>query len=457
MSDASIRGCAGFERSRSTRREALRAGGLVLGGLTLETLFRRKARAEGPRLGRARACILIFQWGGPSHLDTWDPKPEAPEDIRGSFSSIETSVPGIRIGEHFPLLASRARHLAIIRSMSHDDVAHLSTVHRLQTGHLAPRPNSDNDPPSPADWPHLGSILGKVRPAGESGLPLAVTMPWIVSHPAAPGGKAPGQHGGWLGGASDPFLVAADPNAEDFRVPGLDLPDGVGIGRLGDRRGLLGSLSAGATHPDWDTCQARALDALGSAEARGAFDLTREDPRLRERYGRHIHGQCLLLARRLVEAGVALVTVNWHDDGRAFWDTHGNNFERLKNDLMPPADRGFAALLDDLEARGLLDETLVVWVGEFGRAPRITRASAGREHWSRCYSAVLAGGGVRGGVVHGGSDRWGAYPAHDPTSPEDLASTILWGLGVDPSGEVVDPLGRPLRIGAGVPLTEAFA
>ncbi len=455
MSTHSGAGCLGFERTRSTRREALRAGGLVLGGLTLESMFGQRARADTPRLGKARSCILIFQWGGPSHLDTWDPKPDAPEDIRGPFQAIETSVPGIRVSEHFPLLAARTEHLAIVRSMSHEDVAHLSTVHRLQTGHLAPRPNSDADPPSPADWPHLGSIIAKVQPIRGS-LPPAVTMPWIVSHPAAPGGKAPGQHGGWLGGASDPFLVAGDPNAEGFRVAGLDLPDGVGLVRLGGRRALLESLADRSGATEWNQSQSRALDALASAEARGAFDLAREDPRLRDRYGRHIHGQCLLMARRLVEAGVSLVTVNWHDDGRSFWDTHGNNFERLKNELMPPADRGFAALLDDLQARGLLEETLIVWVGEFGRAPRINRASAGREHWSRCYSAVLAGGGVRGGVLHGGSDRWGAYPALDPTTPEDLASTILWALGIDPEGEVVDPLGRPLRIGAGSPLSNMF-
>ena len=200
--------------------------------------------------GRAKACILIFQWGGPSQLDTWDPKPDAPADVRGPFRAIETSVPGVRIGEHFPMLAARAHRLAIIRSMGHDDLAHLSSVHRLQTGHLAPRPKSDADGPSPADWPHLGSVVAKVRPRGGV-LPPSVILPWTVAHPAAPGGKAPGQHAGWLGKAHDPFLVEGDPNAPGFRVGGLGLPEGVSIDRLRHRRRMLGEVgeSPGARRP----------------------------------------------------------------------------------------------------------------------------------------------------------------------------------------------------------------
>jgi hypothetical protein len=341
--------------------------------------------------------------------------------------------------------------------MTHDDPAHLSTAHRLLTGHLAPTPNSDAAPPSPRDWPHLGSIVARVRPT-RGILPSSVTMPWTVAHPAAPGGRAPGQNAGWLGKTYDPFRVEGDPNAPNFRVAGLELPVGVSPERIQGRRSLLSGLSAtsgeGAT---WETFQARALDTLTTAEARGAFRIDREDPKTRDRYGRHIHGQCVLMARRLVEAGVGLVTVNWHDDGQNFWDTHGNNFNRLKTDLMPPADRAFAALLDDLDARGLLDETLVVWVGEFGRNPRITRANAGREHWPRCYSAALAGAGIKGGHVHGGSDRWAAYPSRDPVSPDDLGATILHALGIDPSTELIDPLGRPLRINNGAPVVPLFA
>jgi hypothetical protein len=355
--------------------------------------------------------------------------------------------------------------------MSHDDPAHLSTVHRLQTGHVAPRPKSDADGPSPGDWPHLGAVIARLTPP-RGALPPAVILPWIVSHPAAPGGKAPGQHGGWLGKAYDPFLVAGDPNAEGFRVPGLGLPDGVGPERIGTRKALLarlpGGLGAGSL-ASWDRNQERAMDALVSADARGAFQLEREDPRVRDRYGRHIHGQGLLLARRLVEAGVPLVTVFWPNDGitnvSVYWDTHNRNFVDLRERLMPPADRAFSALLDDLEARGLLDETLVVWTGEFGRTPRVGQSvvggagagADGRDHWPHCFSTVLAGAGIRGGVVHGASDRWAAHPARDPVTPADVAATIYHALGIDPALELRDPLDRPLRLCLGEPIGGVLA
>ncbi|QDV32307.1 DUF1501 domain-containing protein [Tautonia plasticadhaerens] len=457
--------CRGFLTAGQTRRDALRAGALSLGGLSLPGLFRAREASAAPMpetaaprttTGRAKACILVFAWGGPSQLDTWDPKPEAPDEIRGEFSAIETRVPGVRIGEHFPMLADRLDRLAIVRSMTHDDPAHLSSVHHLQTGHLAPRPHSDADGPSPNDWPHLGALVARVRPVGGA-LPPSVIMPWTVSHPAAPGGKAPGQHGGWLGKSFDPFLLPGDPNLEGFRVEGLGLPEGLADDRVRSRRALLSRFERDAVDaPAWSDYRARAFDALLSAEARGAFRVDREPPETRDRYGRHIHGQCLLMARRLVEAGVPLVTVNWHDDGINFWDTHGDNFNGLKTRLMPPTDRGLSALIDDLAARGMMDETLVVWVGEFGRAPRITRAVAGREHWPRCYSAVLAGGGIRGGAVFGSSDRWAAHPEADPVGPADLAATILHALGISPETEIVDPVGRPLPINRGVPVTALF-
>jgi hypothetical protein len=328
------------------------------------------------------------------------------------------------------------------------------------TGHLAPTVNSDAAGPSPSDSPHLGALVARCRPSGGA-VPSAVTMPWTVAHPAAPGGKAPGQNAGWLGKSFDPFRVEGDPNASSFKVAGLDLPEGVSPDRLVGRRALVTGAGPapdlpGRSSASWDRLHARALDALASAEARGAFRLDREDPRTRDRYGRHIHGQCLLLARRLIEAGVGLVTVNWHDDGQNFWDTHSENFRHLKDRLMPPADRGFAALLDDLDARGLLEETLVVWVGEFGRTPRITQSNSGREHWPQCYSAALAGGGVNGGQVYGASDRWAAYPARDPVSPDDLGATILYALGIDPATELTDPVGRPLRINTGRPVLPLF-
>ena len=464
MSDLRDNGaCRGF-RSPS-RRQVLRAGMLGSLGLGLPDLLRGRALAErsgsASGFGRAKSCILIFQWGGPSQLETWDLKPEAPAEIRGEFKPIATRTPGLLISEHFPRLAQQTHRLAVVRSMTHGDPAHLSTAHRLVTGHLAPTPNSDSAPPSPGDWPNLGSLVTRLRPT-PGALPSAVTMPWTVAHPAAPGGKAPGQHGGWLGKGFDPFRVEGDPNASGFQVGGLGLPDGVDAHRMGDRRHLLADL-AGGDHLSgsgigaWDGFQGKALDALVSAEARGAFQIDSETRQTRDRYGRHIHGQCLLMARRLVEAGVGLVTVNWHDDGQNFWDTHGDNFNRLKRDLMPPADQGFAALLDDLSERGLLDSTLVVWAGEFGRNPRINAPAAGREHWPRCYSVALAGGGVAGGQIYGASDRFAAFPSRDPVSPDDLGATMLHALGIDPAGEIKDPLGRPLRINEGTPLTSLFA
>ncbi len=437
----------------------LRAGALALTGMSLPRLLLAQQFGQIPgaqSFGRAKSCILIFLWGGPSQLDTWDPKPNAPEDIRGPFRPISTNVQGISISEHFPLLSRQVHRLSIVRSMNHDDAAHLSTAHRLLTGHLAPTPNSDSAGPSSRDWPHLGALVAKLRPS-RSAIPSAVNMPWTVMHPAAPGGKAPGQDAGWLGKLYDPFHIDGDPNNATFHVEGLGLPDGISSGRLAFRRELLEQLAgapglSGRGPESWDGYQQKSLDALVSAEARGAFQIDREDPKLRDRYGRNIHGQCLLLARRLVEAGVGLVTVNWHDDGQNFWDTHGDNFNQLKNRLMPPADQGFSALLDDLGARGLLDETLVVWVGEFGRTPRITTANSGREHWPHCYSAVLAGAGVKRGFVFGSSDRWAAYPASDPVSPDDLGATILHALGVDPATMVKDVLDRPLRINDGTPM-----
>jgi hypothetical protein len=428
---------------------------LALTGLGLPALFRGRAAAAvggsapAAGFGRARSCILIFQWGGPSQLDTWDPKPEAPAEIRGEFATIATSVPGVFISEHFPRLATRVHRLAIVRSMSHDDFAHLSTAHRILTGHLAPRPHSDADGPSPGDWPHLGALVARCRPT-PGALPSAVTMPWTVAHPAAPGGKAPGQHGGWLGKGFDPFRVEGDPGAAGFQVEGLGPPEGLDAGRMCDRRALLAAMGngrdlAGTGPRAWDGFQTRALDALASAEARGAFQVEREDPKVRDRYGRHIHGQCLLLARRLVEAGVGLVTVNWHNDGQNFWDTHGDNFRQLRDRLMPPADQGFAALLDDLEARGLLDETLVVWAGEFGRTP-FAQGSDGRDHNPFGFTVWLAGGGVKGGTIYGATDDWGYKAVEDRCTIHDLHATMLHLLGIDHTRLTYRFSGRDIRL-----------
>jgi hypothetical protein len=458
---ASSRGCREFRHdSGLSRREALWAGGLGVFGLTLGDLLTAQA-ATGRRPsvrpgGRAKACILLFMWGGPSHLDTWDPKPDAAAEVRGEFGTIATRVPGVRLSEHFPRLAQLADRYAIVRSLTHDDPAHLSSVHHVLTGHHAPKVKSDADPPSRRDSPAIGSALARLRP-GDRALPPFITMPWIVSHPAAPGGKAPGQNAGWLGAAYDPFVLAADPAAPDFDVAELRRAADLSAERLEARHRLLTNLDTYTLRgQELSDSHRRALDLLTSSTARRAFDLSREPAPVRDRYGRHVHGQCLLLARRLIEAGVRLVCVNWHQDGQFFWDTHQNNFASLKTRLMPPADQGFSALLEDLLQRGLLEETLVVWVGEFGRSPRISRNNAGREHHPGCYSAVLAGGGVKGGQVHGRSDRQAAYPAENPVSPADLTATIYHALDIPPATTLPDREGRPVLLTQGRPLSVLF-
>ncbi|MBS0266359.1 MAG: DUF1501 domain-containing protein [Planctomycetes bacterium] len=457
------------------RRKLIQLGSLGAIGLTLPELlaarssvaadtstaaFRQSPLAELPGFGKAKQCILMFMWGGPSQLETWDLKPHAPAEVRGEFKPIATSVPGIDISEHFPNLAKRADRYAIIRSVTHDDPAHLSSVHHVMTGRHAAKVKSDADAPSRIDWPHVGSVLGKLCPPSGA-VPPFITLPWVVSHPAAPGGVAPGQNAGWLGATYDPFVVTGDPNAPNFRVSGLALADGVSPARLTARHTLLNQLNAADCNSHiaggFDGAQGKAFDLLTSASVQQAFDLNRESAETRERYGRHIHGQGLLLARRLVEAGVSLVCVNWHHDHQNFWDTHGNNFNRLKNDLMPPTDRGFSALLDDLADRGMLDETLLVWVGEFGRRPRITADNAGREHWPWCASAVMAGGGVQGGRTYGRSDALAAYPAENPVSPADITATIYHALGIPADLIFPDRESRPVRLTEGNPLSPLFA
>ncbi len=465
-----------------SRRAVLQAGFAGLSGLPLAG---STVAGDGtPK--RAKACIFLFMWGGPSQLDTLDLKPNAPQEVRGEFSPIETSVPGVQVSEHFPQLSQRIDRVAVIRSLGHSDPAHLSSGHATLTGHLAPVIRSDAAPPSERDTPHLGSVVSYLKqtgrfegPAATGPLPEFVTLPWKAYHPAAPGGQAPGQHGGWLGRSWDPFLLSGDPNAPNWSIPALALQDGVSSERLLSRSYLLqtidsqraalwaavqsqtmdsqrAALGAAVQSQTMTAHQAKAVDFLTSSAVREAFDLSQESDETRERYGRNIHGQCVLLARRLVEHGVPFVNVNWHNDGQNFWDTHGNNFNRLKNDLMPPSDRALSALLDDLHDRGLLEETVIAWVGEFGRRPNITAGNAGREHWPYCYSGLLAGGGIRGGAVYGTSDAQGAYPATDPVSPQDYAATVLQALGVSDETMLYDRQNRGHRLYAGRPIAELF-
>ncbi|MCC6509422.1 MAG: DUF1501 domain-containing protein [Pirellulaceae bacterium] len=453
------------------RRELVQIGGISALGVGMASLAAGRAWAEVQQVNYpkrpAKACIFLFMWGGPSQLETFDPKPDAPAEIRGEFQPISTCVPGIQISEHFSRLAQLTDRVSIIRSLTHDDPAHLSSGHATLTGQWAPVLKSDDTPPSAQDSPHLGALVSRIRSLesgnSESGLPGFVAMPWKAFHPAAPGGEAPGQHGGWLGSAFDGMLLTGDPNQADWQPRGLSLPAEMSLDRLGSRVELLKVLDAqrlqyASRHSsNFQLHRDSAMQLLSSDKVRNAFDLSQEASATRERYGRNIHGQCVLLARRLVEHGVPLVTVNWHNDGKNFWDTHGNNFNRLKNDLIPPADTALSALLVDLEERGMLDETIVAWVGEFGRRPQVSKANAGREHWPFCYSGLLAGGGIKRGFVHGSSDRHAAYPASSPVSPLDFAATILHALGIPSQQTLVARENRPHKITGGSVITELLA
>lgn len=443
------------------RRAVLQAG--IAGSLSLPTFWQHAATADGTsaQMGRAKRCIFLFMWGGPSQLETFDPKPHAPAEIRGEFKAIATRTPGLLFGEHMPQLAAMSDKFAIVRSLNHDDPAHLSSGHTILTGHLPPVNKSDAEPPSDRDTPHVGAALAKLRPT-HTAMPAFVTAPWKAFHPSAPGGRAPGQHGGWLGQRYDPFLVTGDPNQANWQVPALSLIDGVSTQRLQHRQSLLTHLDSARARLDsvaavsTNEFQRKAFGLLAAPKVRKAFDLNKEPPPVRDRYGRNIHGQCVLLARRLIEHGVPFVSVNWHNDGKNFWDTHGNNFNRLKQDLLPPSQQALTALLTDLDQSGLLDETLVVWVGEFGRNPNITKNNAGREHWPYCYNGLLAGGGIRGGTVYGSSDKHAAYPATFPVSPHDFTATVYHALGVPQSQTLKDRSGRPHHLYAGTPVLPLF-
>jgi hypothetical protein len=454
-----------------SRRELLGVGQLGWLGLTLPELLAQRAVAEATgtagtgSFGRAKACILLFMWGGPAHQDTWDLKPDAPREIRGEFSPIATRTPGIQICEHFPRLAQRTDRLAIIRSMTHGDVDHTTSTHFLLTG----------QPPPPVrdlsrDWPSLGSVVSRLG-RGKSPLPPFVSMrPKLENDVPRFVEQSHGQFAGWLSAAHNPLTIDADPARPDYRVGEFTLLPETPAARLDERIRLLQQLEqqlaaspSGATPTGLKLHYERAVALLHSAVGQDAFDVSLEPPEVRERYGLNAHGQSVLQARRLVERGVPLVTVFWPNDGiknvSVYWDTHSRNFVDLRDRLMPVADVAFSALLDDLAERGMLDDTLVVWTGEFGRTPRVGQRNSdagagadGRDHWPNCFTSVLAGGGVAGGQVYGTSDRHAAYPASDAVQPVDLMATIHHLLGIPPHLELHDQQGRPLVVCPGTPI-----
>ena len=448
---------------RPTRREWLRIGALSPLGLALPELLASRASATPaagatPRsFGRAKQCIVCFLFGAPAHQDIWDLKPEAPADVRGEFQSIATNVPGVFVGEHIPRIAQQIDRCALIRSVQHPDNTHTVAMHFMLTGrrHLRPATNPQREP---TDFPTFGAVIEYLR-RGQSSLPSGVSLNAPANQVSANNHIFPGFFAGWLGAKYDPLFVSADPSAADFRP--FPLADD-SLGRIEARRRLLAGINErqhglaraarlGGLSADYE----KAFGLLSSSAARQAFELHAEQDSLRDRYGRTAFGQGLLLARRLVQAGVPLVTVNWARDD-AFWDTHKDNFKLLKESLLPPFDLAYSALLEDLDARGLLDETLVVCLGEFGRTPKIN-AAAGRDHWAACNTVVLAGAGIRGGQVYGASDRLAAFPAERPVTPEDLAATIYHALGVAGDTPLFDALGRPYTLTDGKPLTELWS
>lgn len=460
--------CSGFAGStRLGRRRLLQAGGLGLFGLSLPKLLAgaEPTPIDDASFGRAKSCILLFMWGGPAHQDTWDLKPDAPVEVRGEFQPISTKVPGIQICEHFPELAQRTDKLAIIRSMTHTNVNHTTGTHYLLTGEPPPVDTNIR-----VQWPHIGSVLAATG-RGHGALPPFVSMrPKLENTVPRFVEQSQGQFAGWLGSVHDPLTIDSDPSRDDYRVADLTLQPEVTVTRLLARERLRSSLNNPQVNTTaFGTQEAnnrRAVELLTSAaEQRGAFDLNKEPTQLRERYGLNPHGQSVLQARRLVERGVPLVTVFWPNDGiknvSVYWDTHSRNFIDLKERLMPVADQAFSALLDDLSDRGMLDETLVVWTGEFGRTPKVGQRNSdagagkdGRDHWPGCFTSVLAGGGVRGGMVYGESDRHAAFPASDPVVPRDLIATVYHTLGVPVGQTLNDTGGRPHFVRPGSAIRE---
>ncbi len=464
-----------------SRRDLLRFGcAAPLLGLNLSGLLRARAAMAGNPPAKIRSCIVVFYYGGPSHLDTYDMKPNAPLEIRGEFNSIASSVPGLRVCEHLPRMSRIMHKVALIRSMHHENRLHDSASTEALTGR--PSLNGDREEFAPIRqfFPSYGAALSYLR-AGEDRVVPHAALPWVFHNVV----DVPCQGAGFLGSAFDPLQIFVDVAQRAYRAGSLDLPADWQLPRLARRSELLSDLNRQSSA--WRGEEAarqmvrfrdKALELLACEAIREALDLRREPTAVRERYGydqpprttgegggggngaelgagRELRGQNLLVARRLVEAGVPFVNVyDFRQQGQN-WDAHFKVFSQHKNYLLPLADQSLAALIEDLDERGLLDSTLVVAMGEFGRTPRIN-GDGGRDHWPDCYTVLLAGGGVQGGYVHGASDQHGAYPALDPVTPADLAATIFWRFGIDPRTEIHDLAGRPFRVAEGVPIRGLF-
>jgi hypothetical protein len=464
-----------------SRREFLRVGGLTPVGLGLGQLLAHEARAARQTplklKPRAKSVLIIFMEGGPSHIDLWDMKPDAPAEVRGEFKPIKTTVPGLHVCEHLPLLSRQMHRLALVRSMTHSITDHNAGTYYSMTGQYPVAGSRLIIEDSPRNFPNYGAVVSKLRPTGQA-LPSFVHLPERMSNL---GVDIAGQSAGFLGAAYDPFL-AGDPSLPGYEIPGLALSREVSLNRLRERGQLLnqldrklGELGNDPTLERADVFTRKAFALISSPEVRRAFDLDLEPQALRERYGtdpgsdRSIEarkfgglphlGQCMLLARRLIEAGTRLVTLITGRRIDQAWDTHRQHFGLLRRSLCPMFDRSLSALLEDMDERGLLKETLVVIFGEFGRTPKLGQITSnagaerdGRDHWPHCYTALFAGAGMpRGGII-GASDKQGGYPRGEAYSPPDLAATIYTALGIPPDTEIHDPLNRPLPLTRGKPI-----
>lgn len=465
----------------TTRREILQVGALSLGGLTLGRLLAAEAQQTiRIRKKSAKSCIFLFLEGGPSHIDMWDMKPEAPDDVRGEFRPISTTVPGMQICDHLPMLAKQMHNVALVRSVHHSIVDHNAGAYYALTGRSPVLGNQLVISPSADDFPPYGSVLGHLRPTDDS-FPAFVHLPDIMSNN---GSDLPGQRAGFMGAGYNPFVLG-DPSEPGFKVKQLELPNEIMPERVRRRVELLRKIESSSTVGVPEAAavreyQQQAYDLLVSDKAHAAFDLSNETQKVRERYGlpdrvdRSVEarkfgglphlGQCMLMARRLVGAGTRLVTVG---SGRRLdqaWDTHRDHFPLMKQSLLPYFDRALSALLEDLEQSGQLEETLVVVMGEFGRTPQLGQITSGagadaggRDHWPHCFSVLLAGGGIQGGAIYGASDKHAAFPESDPVTPEDIAATIFYALGLEPTTEIYDRFGRPLEISTGTPIKKILA
>ncbi len=467
-----------------TRRDALRLGAL---GLTLPGMLalraqganqnaKRTANANRPAsasrgFGKAKSCIVLFAWGGMSHIDTFDMKPDAASNVRSAFGMIKSTTPGYHVCEHLPHIAKQTHRMAIVRSVHHKAPSHRSAAYWNLTGHEPPNLGG-NWEATRKDWPCIGSMVAQAHATGArvgvqdqtGAMPGTVALPYTM----ADGGRANGQDAGFLGLKWDPVVVrpkqgkpyqGVSPSAGSVD---LSFIKNVGAGRVVSRRGLLETfdqhrpIAAAKDTADVRQYQQMALDMLVDPKVRAAFNLDKEPKRVRDAYGDHICGQSTLLARKLTEAGVPLVTVycaagDLNGSVGAHWDTHGDGYNRLKNQMLPPLDQASAALLNDLHERGRLDDTLVVWLTEFGRTPKL-KGGGGRDHYPNCYTVAFAGGGIAGGQIYGRSDMNAAFPAADACGPADLHATIFHALGIDPNFHIRDIADRPLAATDGKPL-----